>query len=103
MTFAMIGLLVNGALTFTLLPPRPKGRSRWIYVSILLQWLFLPLSTILFGAVPALDAQTRMLFKRYLGFFYTEKFRRGTLGTRSRKEKFFSRRTNHKNARLPPK
>lgn len=76
MTFAMIGLLVNGALTFTLLPPRPKGRSRWIYVSILLQWLFLPLSTILFGAVPALDAQTRMLFKRYLGFFYTEKARK---------------------------
>ena len=81
MRIAMIGLLVNGILTFILMPPRPKGTSRFVYVSILLQWLFLPFSVILFGAVPALDAQTRMLRGKYLGFWVTEKVRRGKYDT----------------------
>lgn len=77
MRIAMIGLLVNGILTFILMPPRPKGTSRWVYVSIALQWFFLPFSVILFGAVPALDAQTRMLRGKYLGFWVTKKVRLG--------------------------
>ena len=77
MRLAMLGLLVNGALTFILLPPRPKGTSRMVYVSVLLQWFFLPISIILFGAVPALSAQTKMLRGKYLGFWVTEKVRKG--------------------------
>ena len=80
MRIAMIGLLINGILTFILMPPRPKGTSRWVYISIALQWLFLPFSVILFGAVPALDAQTKMLRKKYLGFWVTEKVRKGKYG-----------------------
>lgn len=76
MRIAMIGLLINGILTFMLMPPRPKGTSRWVYVSIGLQWLLLPISFILFGAVPALDAQTKMLRGKYLGFWVTKKGRR---------------------------
>lgn len=81
MRIAMLGLLINGILTFILMPPRPKGTSRFVYISIALQWFFLPLSVILFGAVPALDAQTRMLRKKYLGFWVTEKVRKGKYQT----------------------
>jgi hypothetical protein len=41
-----------------------------------LQWLLLPLTLIIFGSFPALDAQTRLMFGRYLEFWSTEKFRK---------------------------
>jgi len=76
MILASFGLVVNGILTFLLLPPLPKGKSKLYYGSIFLQWLFLPISTILFGSIPAIDAQTRMMLGKYLGFWVTEKVRK---------------------------
>lgn len=76
MTVSSLGLLANAILTYLLLPPRPKNKSRWIYATVLLQSLFLPFSIFLFGAVPAIDAQTRMMFGKYLGFWVTKKVRK---------------------------
>lgn len=76
MTVASVGLLVNGALTFLLLPPRPKGVSRFAYVTMLLQWPLMPFTMFFFGSLPAIDAQTRMMFGKYLGFWVTEKARK---------------------------
>ena len=42
---------------------------------MLLQWVVLPFSIVIFGAIPGLDAQTRLMFKKYLGFFVTPKSR----------------------------
>lgn len=39
----------------------------------LLQWITLPLITFIFGAIPGLDAQTRLLFGKYLEYRLTEK------------------------------
>lgn len=75
MLFAMIGIIVSAALSLTLLPPRPANTPRWHYATILLQWVFLPISLIVFGAFPATDAQTHLLFGRYLGFYVSEKRR----------------------------
>lgn len=55
------------------LPPRPKEVSRLIYLSFLLQWVFVPVISIFLGSCPALDAQTRLMLGRYLGFFPTPK------------------------------
>ena len=80
MTFAMVGLLVNSVLTFLLLPPKPKEISRLVYLSFLLQWLFLPLTLIFFSTLPAIEAQTRLMLGKYLGFYVTEKIRRNPGG-----------------------
>jgi len=75
MTIAMIGMIVSAILSMLLLPPRPK-KSRWRKFSIILQWLLLPVTLIVFGALPALEAQTRLALGRYLGFWVTEKVRK---------------------------
>lgn len=75
MALAMIGMFISAILSFSILPPRPKNFSFLKNLSILLQWLLLPLTLTCFGALPALDAQTRLIFGKYLGFWPTEKIR----------------------------
>lgn len=69
MRFAMIGVFVSAALAFTILPKRPSHVGhRELFTVALLQWLLLPITFIIFGAFPAIDAQTRMMLGRSLGF-----------------------------------
>ena len=76
MTVAMIGMLVSAITSFVLLPPRPKGISRWTSLSMILQWFLLPVTLIVFGTFPALDAQMRLFLGKHLGFWVTEKVRK---------------------------
>lgn len=75
LNLSMIGILVIGSLSFFLLPPRGEQISRKRYISMLFQWILLPLSLIFFSSLPAIDAQTRLMTGRYLGFTVTEKMR----------------------------
>lgn len=74
MRFALIGVFVSAGLALTLLPPRPAHvpRHHAIFVG-LLQWLLLPVTFVLFGAIPAIDAQTRLMLGKPLGFFVSPK------------------------------
>lgn len=76
MTVAMLGMLVSAIVSLLLFPSRPKGykRRRWLWV--LLQWVLLPVTSIVFGSVAALDAQTRLMLGKYMGFFVTPKERK---------------------------
>lgn len=76
MAAAMGGLLLSAILSTIILPPRPFGHSRLKYPLMVLQWVLFPLTMVIFGSIPATDAQTRLLFGRYLGFDVTEKVRR---------------------------
>jgi len=76
MTIAMIGMVVSAIISLSLLPPRPPGYSRWKNLSIILQWLLLPITLIGFGTLPALDAQIRLMLNKPLGFWVTEKARK---------------------------
>ncbi len=71
MRFAMVGVFISAGMSFTLLPPRPSHipRRQTVVVTIL-QWCLLPFTFVIFGAFPAIDAQTRhMLGGRFrLGF-----------------------------------
>ena len=69
MRFSMIGLFVSAGLALTLLPPRPRHLSRpYAYGVMILQWLLLPITFVVFGALPAIDAQTRLMIGKPLGF-----------------------------------
>jgi len=80
MTLAMIGMIISGVLSFSMLPPKPKNRvpRRGVLrdLSMVFQWLLLPITLIFFGALPALDAQTRLMLGKHLGFWATEKIRK---------------------------
>ncbi|MBU4257253.1 glycosyltransferase family 2 protein [Patescibacteria group bacterium] len=75
MTFAMIGMVISAVVSTLLLPERPARYGFFKSVKMVLQWLFLPITIVIFGAVPGLDAQTRLLLGKYMGFFVTPKKR----------------------------
>jgi len=76
MNAAMIGLVFTAILAINLLPPRPPHYGRFKYLWAALQWVLFPVNMILFGSIPALDAQTRLALGKYLGFWNTPKVRR---------------------------
>jgi len=75
MTVAMAGLIVCIIVSTLLLTPRPKNYPRLKSLSMLAQWLFFPVTFIFFGAIPAIEAQTRLMLGKYLGFYAIEKSR----------------------------
>ncbi|MFA6394092.1 MAG: glycosyltransferase family 2 protein [Patescibacteria group bacterium] len=75
MTFAMIGLVFSAVISTLLLPSRPKNYGFGKSLSMFLQWLVLPVSIIVFGSIPGIEAQTRLALGKYLGFFVTPKER----------------------------
>lgn len=78
MRFAMSGVLVSATLSFFFLPRRPGTHSPFRWVVMILQWALLPFTFFLFGALPAIDAQTRLMLGKYLGFNVTAKQRKPT-------------------------
>jgi cellulose synthase/poly-beta-1,6-N-acetylglucosamine synthase-like glycosyltransferase len=80
MTFSMAGMLVSAILSTMLLPPVPREMKWYVRImkksTVFLQWLFLPVTLILFGSFPALDAQIRLMLGKYMGFWVTEKVRK---------------------------
>lgn len=76
LTIGMIGLVASGVLTITLLPSRPSGQKKERYISFFLEWFLLPVVMIFFTSIPALDAQTRWMFGKYMGFWTTPKTRK---------------------------
>ncbi len=70
---AMGGLVVSSIIALSLTPPRPVHHSRFKYIVMALQWIMVPLTMVFFSAVPGLDAQTRLMFGHYMGFWVTPK------------------------------
>jgi cellulose synthase/poly-beta-1,6-N-acetylglucosamine synthase-like glycosyltransferase len=75
MTVAMLGMVLSAIISTLLLPKKPKKYGFGKRIIMFLQWLILPLSIITFGAIPALEAQTRLMLGKYMGFFITPKKR----------------------------
>ncbi len=70
MLLAMTGLIVSVSLSMFLLPKRPSKYSRKKYIHMVLQWLLVPIIAPTLGAIPAIDSQTRILFKKYFTEFW---------------------------------
>jgi hypothetical protein len=76
MTLALLGLLLSATLSFPLLPKRPASHPPHKYLTMLFQWLLLPISLIFMSAIPALDAVTHLMRGKYLGFNVSQKKRK---------------------------
>ena len=73
-TLAMVGLAITMFLSFKALPPKPARYKHRRTVLMVLQWVLLPLTTIIYSATSALNSQTRLFFGWYLDKFdVTEK------------------------------
>ncbi len=72
---AMFGLVVSSVISLSLIPPRPERASRFRYIVMAVQWIMIPATMIIFSAIPGLDAQTRLMLGRYMGFWVTPKAR----------------------------
>ena len=73
---SMVGLVSSIYLTMLLLPPKPPEYGRFKYLFFGLGWLLVPIIMIFFTSLPALDAQTRWMLGKYMGFWPTEKIRK---------------------------
>jgi cellulose synthase/poly-beta-1,6-N-acetylglucosamine synthase-like glycosyltransferase len=56
-----------------ILPPKPKTWGKLKHIAIYLQFLLYPVIGLFLSAIPALEAQTRLLFGRYIEYRVTEK------------------------------
>lgn len=75
MLMAMIGLLIMAIINTIMLPPRPKKHPKTKIFLMIIQWVLFPITMIVFGSIPATEAQTRLMFGKYLGFHVTAKSR----------------------------
>lgn len=78
MTVAMVGTVIAMTLATKMLPPRPLSKKRWNWFVMILQWALTPVTFIVFGSFPAIDAQTRLMLggKFRLGYNVSEKAKR---------------------------
>jgi len=73
-TVAMLGILITFFLSVKTLPPKPKRYKKHRSIWMVLQWVYLPLTSIVYSSFAAINSQTRLMFGKYLDKFdVTEK------------------------------
>lgn len=75
LTISMIGIVSSAYFAIHLLPPRPPNYGKFKFMLLVLEWFSLPLLMIIFSALPALEAQTKLMLGKKLGFWPTPKMR----------------------------
>lgn len=68
-TIALITLSISIFYSLKLLPPRPERYKRRRSILMVLQWVLLPLTSIVYGSLAALNSQTRLMIGKYLDKF----------------------------------
>ena len=75
MVLSMCGLLFSAIISISFLPEAPTEVRRRTKLFMILQWILIPITITVFGSVPALEAQTRLMLGKYMGFWITPKHR----------------------------
>lgn len=64
-TIGLLGALASLYVSMRTLPPRPLRYKRHRSIFMLLQWVYLPITTIAYGSFAAIYSQTRLMFGWY--------------------------------------
>lgn len=73
-TIALAGIFVTLYFSLKILPPKPARYKRRRTFFMIIQWVYLPVTTIVYSGASALYSQTRLMFGKYLDKFdVTEK------------------------------
>jgi len=75
LTLAMLGLVASAGYSMYLMPKRPAEYTRFKNAMMIAQWLLVPITMVVFTAIPGIDSQIRLMLGRYLGFWVTPKVR----------------------------
>lgn len=70
---AWIGTAISAYISLSFLPPRPENVKKTKYYEMILQWIILPVTGVIWGSIPAFDAQTRLMLGKYMTFWVTPK------------------------------
>ncbi len=68
-TFAMVGLIITVIISMRMLPKRPAKYRKTKHISMLLQWILMPITSILYQSIAAYYAQTRLMLGLYMEKF----------------------------------
>jgi hypothetical protein len=68
-TVASIGLLITVLMSLRMLPPRPKKYRREKKVLMVVQWILMPVTSIMYQSLAAFYAQTRLMLGLYMEKF----------------------------------
>lgn len=68
-TFASVGLLVSILVSIKMLPKRPTKYPKSRSIMMILQWILMPVTSILYQSLAAFYAQTRLMLGRYMEKF----------------------------------
>jgi hypothetical protein len=70
---ALAGAIVSIYICFKTLPPKPVRYKHHRTLFMLLQWAYMPFTSLIYSSVAAFNSQTRLMFKKYLEFDVTPK------------------------------
>lgn len=68
-TFASIGLLVSIFVSLRMLPKRPAKYRKGKTILMILQWVLMPITSILYQSIAAFYSQTRLMLGKYMEKF----------------------------------
>ncbi|MBR3168860.1 hypothetical protein IKF23_00245 [Candidatus Saccharibacteria bacterium] len=68
-TLASIGLIITVLVSLRMLPPRPAKYRRGKSIMMVLQWVLMPITSILYQSIAAFYAQTRLMVGHYMEKF----------------------------------
>jgi len=74
LNIAAIGILVSAIITIQILPKR-TDIGLWKRLSLIIQWIFVPLTSIFLVSIPAIESQTRLILNKRLDYQVTPKVR----------------------------
>lgn len=76
LTISLVGILLCSSISLMILPQRTKGNALVGKLSLIFQWVLVPFVSIFLSAIPALEAQTRLMIGKRLDYKVTEKARK---------------------------